>query len=400
MIICADKVITGDGKTVIEQGGVRIDKKVIQDVGSALQLRKAYPEDTVVEYKGCTLMPGLIDMHVHIGYYYDDENAAEYEKNLILRAFYMKKCMEDTLRAGVTTIRDLSSADNEAITIRRAVEMGMIHAPRIFTSLKGLCMTGGHGVGMTGAVMEVDGEQEVKKAVRTNIRDGADWIKLLTSEGYRGEEFSQEEINAIVGEAHRLGRKVSAHAGYGASIPMCIDAGCDTIEHGTHLTVPQAEKMRANNQTWVPTIYAFNYVNELMGAGSCDNETLQENQAYIQGAVDAYSKHFKELYGTGVRVTTGTDTDCLQHPEASPVARECECMVRYGLTPVEAIGCATGNAGEALGEEMRIGRLSEGYLADLLVVSGDAAADISALLSPRAVYQEGTEYEFKSSALR
>lgn len=399
MIICADKIIIGDKKTVIEQGGIRVEGKTICAVDTAKRLKAEFPKDAVKEYQGCTLLPGLIDMHVHLGYYYEEENAAEYEKNLMLRAYYIQKRMEDTLRAGVTTIRDLSSADQAALTVKRAVELGMIRAPRIFTSLKGLCMTGGHGVGMTGAIMEVDGTQEVTKAVRTNVRDGADWIKLLTSEGYRGEEFSQEELNAIVSESHRLGRKVSAHAGYGTSIPMCIAAGCDTIEHGTHLTISQAEQMRTNNQTWVPTMYVFHYVNGLVGEGTCENEMIQENQSYIQGAVKAYQDHFKRLYDTGVRVVAGTDTDALGHPEASPVARECEYMVRYGLTPVEAIGCATGNAGEVLGEDKRIGKLCEGYLADLLVVSGDAAKDISALLSPRVVYQEGTKYEFESSAL-
>lgn len=389
MIICADKVITGDGKTIIDKGGIRIEGKTIQEVSSAKELIGKYPKDNITEYKGCTLMPGLIDMHVHIGYYYGEENASEYKENLMLRAYYIKKRMEDTLCAGVTTIRDLSSADNAAATVKRAAELGLMNAPRIVTSLKGLCITGGHGTAMTGAVLEVDGVLEARKAVRANIKNGADWIKLLTSEGYRGEEFSQEELDAIVAEAHRLGKKVSAHAGYGASIPMCIKAGCDTIEHGTHLTVEQAEKMKANNQTWIPTMYAFDYVNSLMGTNNCENELMQKNQKYIRNAVEAYEKHFKRLYDTGVRIAAGTDTDALNHPEASPVARECECMVRYGLEPVQAIGCATGNAAQALGQDMMIGRLQEGYLADLLVVSKDASRDILALLSPVAVYQEG-----------
>lgn len=391
MIICADKVITGDGKTIIEQGAIRVEGKQIQAAGGKEQLIREYPEDAVTEYRGCTLMPGLIDMHVHIGYYYGEENAAEYEENHMLRAYYIKKRMEDTLRAGVTTIRDLSSADNAAVTVRRACELGLMKAPRILTSLRGLCITGGHGVDMTGAVVEADGCQEVKHAVRTNIKHGADWIKLLTSEGYRGEEFSQEELDTIVTESHRFGRKVSAHAGYGASIPMCIEAGCDTIEHGTHLTIEQARKMKNNQQAWIPTMYVFHYVNDQIGAGVCEDELMQKNQQYIREAVRAYKEHFKELYDTGVCVAAGTDTDALNHKEASPVARECEYMVRYGLAPVEAIGCATGNAGSILGEDMRIGRLAQGYLADLLVVSGDASHDISALLSPAAVYQEGNQ---------
>lgn len=388
MILCADKVITGDGKTVIDRGGVLVRGKKIEVVKEADSLKQEYPGEEVKVYDGCTLLPGLIDLHVHIGYYYGEEASGEYEKNLMLRAYYAGKRMEDTLRSGVTTVRDLSSADGIANTLKRAAQMGLVRSPRIFTSLKGLCMTGGHGAEMTGAVIEVDGTLEAKKAVRENLKNGADCLKLLTSEGYRGEEFSQEELDAIVTEAHRFGKTVAAHAGYGRSIPMCIKAGCDTIEHGTHLTVPQAEEMKKNHQTWVPTMYAFHYVNDLIGEGLCGDELFQENQEYIRNAVDAYKKHFKELYDTGVRVAAGTDTDALNHPEASPVARECEYMVRYGLSPVQAVGCATGNAGEVLSAE--IGRLKEGYMADLLVVKGDVSKDISALLSPQAVYQEGT----------
>lgn len=387
MIICADNVITGDSKTVIRYGGILVKEKKVLAVGKAEHLRQKYPEETVSEYSGCTLMPGLIDMHVHIGYYYGDPNAKEYGENLMLRAYYVGQRMEDTLRTGVTTVRDLSSADHIATTLKKAAKMGLIRAPRILTSLKGLCMTGGHGADMTGAVTEVDGTLEVRKAVRENLKNGADCIKVLTSEGYRGEEFSQEELDAAVSEAHRFGKMVSAHAGYGNSIPMCIDAGCDTIEHGTHLTAGQAEKMKENHQTWIPTMYVFHYVNGLLGEGSCEDELMQQNREYIRDAVEAYQAHFKELYDTGVLVAAGTDTDALNHPEASPVARECELMVRYGLTPVEAAGCATGNAGDALG--MNIGRLKEGYLADLLVVEGDVSEDITALRSPCAVYQEG-----------
>lgn len=394
----ADRVITGDGKTVIEQGAVVLDGKRILAVGRADELRQQYHEKEI-HLPGCTLLPGLIDMHTHIGYYYGEKNADRLAQDRMLRAYYIGKRMEDTLRAGVTTIRDMSSADNIGTVLKEAALEGYIKAPRILTSLRGLCITGGHGYGMTGAVEEVDGEEEIRKAVRRNIRDGADCIKLLDSEAYRGEEFSQEELDAAVEEAHRFGRKVAAHAGYGPSMEMCIQAGCDSIEHGTHLSVEQCERMWLNGQVWVPTIYVFHYAYDLVKNNLADGD-LSGNAAYLKDTVETYRDRFKKLYDTGVLVATGTDTDACSHPQASPVARECGYMVQYGISPMEAIACATSNGAKALGMEDSLGLLCGGYLADMIAVKGNPGEDIRALEEVQAVWQEGTcVYESESAHL-
>ena len=394
----ADRVITGDGKTVIEQGAVVMEGQRIKAVGRAEELRRIYREEEI-RLPGCTLLPGLIDMHTHIGYFYGEKNADRLAQDRMLRAYFVGKRMEDTLKAGVTTIRDMSSADGIGITLKDAASAGYIKAPRIFTSLKGLCITGGHGYSMTGAVEEVDGVDEVRRAVRKNIRDGADCIKVLDSEAYRGEEFSQEELDAIVKEAHRFGIKVAAHAGYGSSMEMCIQAGCDSIEHGTHLTVEQAERMRDNGQVWVPTIYVFHYAWELVKNQQAD-ESLGSNAAYLKDTVDTYREQFKKLYDSGVLVATGTDTDACSHPKASPVARECGFMVQYGISPIEAVACATHNGAKALGLGSSLGLLAEGYLADILAVRGNPAGNIRALEDVAAVWQEGMcVYESQSAHL-
>ena len=397
-MLVADRVIVGDGKRVIEQGAVVLDGKRIRAVGTADELRRRFPEKEI-RLEGCTLMPGMIDMHTHIGYYYGEKNADRLAEDRMLRAYFIGKRMEDTLKAGVTTIRDMSSADGVGRALKEAAEAGYIMAPRIFTSLKGLCMTGGHGDGMTGAVEEVDGVEEIRKAVRRNIRDGADCIKLLDSEAYRGEEFNQEELDAAVEEAHRFGCRVAAHAGYGPSMDMCIQAGCDSIEHGTHLSVEQAERMRDNGQTWVPTIYVFHYAYELVQKAMTD-ESLSSNRDYLKDTVETYRNQFKKLYDTGILVATGTDTDACSHPKASPVARECAYMVQYGISPVEAIACATGNGAEALGLSDSLGLLREGLLADIIAVKGNPGEDIRALEDVQAVWQEGTcVYESESTHL-
>ena len=229
----------------------------------------------------------------------------------------------------------------------------------------------------------------MRRAVRRNLKEGADCIKLLTSEGYCGEEMNQEEISAAVEEAHRFGARVAAHAGYGPSIQMCIDAGCDTIEHGTHLTREQCLQMKANGQTWVPTIYVFAYSREQLNGGGYVDDAVRGNIEYLRQACACYEKNFKALYDTGVRVACGTDTDCCDHPQAAPVAAECAWMVRLGLTPLQAIQCATQNGAEALGLGGRLGLLQEGYVADIIAVPGRPFQDISALEHVEAVYQSG-----------
>lgn len=395
MIVTADRVITGDGVTVIENGSVVLEGQKILAVGPTAQLKERYPGEEETVYEGCTLMPGMIDLHTHIGYYYGRPQEREFEENPMLHAYFVQKRMEETLKAGVTTIRDVSSANGIGVTLKKAASYGYIKAPRILTSLQGICMTGGHGYNMKGAVIEADGVEEVRKAVRRDIRDGADCIKILTSEAYRGEEFSKEEIQAAVKEAHRFGKRIAAHAGYGTSIGDCIDAGCDTIEHGTHLTVMQAEQMKAADQTWVPTIYVFNAAYNAVCQAGCEDELLNDNRAYLKDTVDTYRENFETLYRTGVRVATGTDTDCLNVDEASPVAGECAFFVEYGMPPVRAIECATANGAYALGLGDTLGQLKENYTADMIAVKGNPAEDITALCHVEAVYQAGRQTGFR-----
>ena len=398
MIIAADRVITGDGSTVLENAAVAVEGKKILALGTAEELTERFPGQELVTLDGCTLLPGMVDMHTHIAYG-GGESPDGTDENKLIKTLFAGRRMENTLKAGVTTIRDVASPDGIVPALKKAAAAGYIRSPRILTSLRGLCITGGHGWNMTASVYEVDGVEEVRRAVRLNIRNGADCIKLLDSEGYRGEEFNQEELNAAVAEAHRFGVRVAAHAGYDPSMEMCINAGCDSIEHGTHLTVEQALRMKENDQTWVPTIYVFNYVYDQVKAKQ--GGSMEAHADYLEDSVSAYRDNFKKLYDTGVRVATGTDTDCCDHPQASPVALECRYMVDCGITPLQAIGAATWNGALALGLGDKLGLLKEGYLADLVAVRGDAAQDIDSLTRVVSVWQEGTcVYESESAHLR
>jgi imidazolonepropionase-like amidohydrolase len=348
IIICADLLLTGDKHIVYKNGAVCVQNGLIQSVGKKETVVGDYPDEEIMCYEGASLIPGMIDLHTHIGMTGNPVYMNEYN-GIALQALYAANRMADTLKAGVTTIRDCCSAYGIATALKTAREDGLLSAPRIFACLKGLCMTGGHGSGGD-AITEVDGALDIIKAIRLNKKRGADCIKVLTSEGYRGEEMNDEELETAVREAHRLGMKIAAHAGYGNSINQCIAAGFDSIEHGTHLTIPQAVTMREHNQTWVPTIFIFNhaYQSVCKESGSM-GPVLQRNKDYLADSVSAYENNFRALYDTGVRIATGTDTDCVDYKGASPVWAECDAMVKCGLTPLEAIECATKNGAEALG---------------------------------------------------
>ncbi len=373
-MLVADRVIVGDGKRVIEQGAVVLDGKRIRAVGTADELRRRFPEKEI-RLEGCTLMPGMIDMHTHIGYYYGEKNADRLAEDRMLRAYFIGKRMEDTLKAGVTTIRDMSSADGVGRALKEAAAAGYIRAPRIFTSLKGLCMTGGHGYGMTGAVEEVDGVEEIRKAVRRNIRDGADCIKLLDSEALSGRRIQSGGALMRLWKKHTGSRMQGGACRIRAIRRTCAFRRAVTALNTAPISVcvDQAERMRDNRQTWVPTIYVFHYAYELVQKAMTD-ESLSSNRDYLKDTVETYRDQFKKLYDTGVLVATGTDTDACSHPKASPVARECAYMVQYGISPVEAIA-PPATVLKRLGFRS-LGLLREGLLADIIAVKGNPGEDI------------------------
>ena len=395
MILTAKKVFGGAKDALIENGAVCIEGDKVVMAGAKEDVLKMYPDQEVVDFGDATILPGMIDLHNHVGDVEIPKYGRDYQEGFnsaALRTLFAANRMKETLEAGVTTIRDVCGPDGIALALRRAAEDKLLKAPRILTCNMGICMTGGHGAdALCGGVIEADGVEEVRKAIRLNFKQGADWIKILTSECYRGEELSFEELKAAADEVHRMGKRISAHAGFGASIENCIKAGYDSIEHGTHLTKEQAEYMRDHDQTLVPTVLVFNYVNEHMSKmdmSMLDPYSLVKVR-YLKDCVESYKQNLRMWYDTGVRMATGTDTDCTDYLGAAPVAVECVYMVECGLTPAEAMECATKNGAECLGFGDWLGQLKEGYAADIIVVKGDAAEDISCLKDVVAVYQAG-----------
>ena len=255
-------------------------------------------------------------------------------------------------------------------------------------------MTGGHGY--DDGSEQVDGEWEIRKEIRKQLRDGADWVKILTSGRVSFPEFTQEELNAAVDESHRVGVKCAVHAGLQPALQMAIDAGFDTIEHGTFLTYEQVQQMAANGQAWVPTMTAYTvlyeFCKEKLEAGYNKSDRIaakaMKDMAFFEPAYTAYKANFKKFYDTGVTVCTGSDMVLYDAPPL-PINREMELMVEYGITPIQAIETATSNPAKVLGLADTIGQLKAGLLADMIVVKGNVAEDITAVNDLVDVYMSG-----------
>lgn len=393
MILTARTIITGDGKSVLRDGAVLIRDGIIRAVGLPEEIRASNPAESVKDFGDRTILPGLIDMHQHLCYWYSKPDAYLYDS--VLGAFHAQYAALQSLFHGVTTIR--SAADGKGIVqkLKLAKEKGLIRAPRLFACDEALIATGGHGWVLPEGTIEVDGADNIRAAVRKLIRDGADWIKAMDSDRSDVSEYTQEELNAITDECHRHRKKCFVHAGTQPAIEMCIKAGFDTIEHGTWLTEEQALEMKAKSLSWTPTIIAYTYIYDRLtaegnaaGNGSIVDEASARDFEYYRDAARTYRENFKKLYDTGVNVLAGTDM-VLDGAPFGPVARELQYMVDYGITPVEAIATATGNAAAALDMKGKIGILGEGAFADLLIVEGDASKDIKALTKIVDVYQDG-----------
>ena len=394
MIICAKYLMTGDGKTVLTDKAVLIgaDGK-IQKIASKEELVKEFPQEEVKDYGDATILPGLFDMHVHLAYWYSQPDSFNYNDQMI--TLYALQHAQAAFERGITSVRDLSSYHGVCKSLKLAAEKGFITVPKITHTDTGMCMTGGHACD---EVPEVDGPWEVRKEIRKQVRDGAEWVKILTTHRSHIPEFTQEELDVAVDECHRRGIKCAVHAGTNPGIQMCIDAGFDTIEHATFMTVDHAKQMAEKGIAWTPTIMAYTLLYEICKdkmenhAGMPVNDPVMQKEIndyqYFEPAYKAYRDNFKAFYDTGVTVIAGTDMVMYQSP-LLPLPRELQYMVEYGITPVQAIQTATSNPAKVLGVENERGLIKEGLDADILVVGGDLSKDIKCLNDVKLVTMDG-----------
>lgn len=391
MILTADTMITGDGKTVLKGQALRIQDGRIAALGPLSQIRQG--DEPVRQYGEATILPGLIDMHLHLAAWWGERDKAVYDD--YLRGYFALDRAQRALASGVTTVRDMNGPAGLCRQLARAAAKGWVTAPRIIFCNQAITVTGGHTYYAHGGTVERDGPEEMRREVRRQIREGAAWIKLMASHEDGLQEFSQEELNAAVTAAHALGRKVAVHVAAQPALQMCIDAGVDSIEHGNFLTREQALVMAEKGISWAPTIYvykfALNWWERIAASQDPDADT-----AFARHQVGRYQRFlsfyedFLELADTGVTILAGTDMVYeTAKVEAAPVAKELGCMVDLGFDPVRAIATATSNGAAVLGLASEIGALEAGLTADLLVVRGDASREISRLEQVLDVYQAG-----------
>ena len=337
----------------------------------------------VVDASGMYVLPGLIDCHVHLASSGAPQALTESMREPPhLRALRAAVHARKTLEAGFTTVRDLGAPEHLNVHLAKAIEEGVAEGPRIVAAGMGVTMTGGHGHGFI--AREADGPDEVRKAVREQLRAGATAIKLFASGGVmtpgvdpRSPSFTEEELRAGVEEAHKAFRVVGAHAQATEGIMNAVRAGVDSIEHGVWLDEEILELMAAQGTYLVPTLTApYHIAHGGLDAG-IPKYMVDKAWQVLDAHIESYGKALK----AGVKVAMGTDQGTpLSYPGDN--AQEVLRMAEYGLSNGDAIMAATGWAADLLRLDAECGRIREGLRADLLLVRRDPLKDVGALASP------------------
>ncbi len=397
--IVGGTVVDLDGKSPIQDAVILVEGDKITAIGKAGDVN--IPADAErIDASGSWLIPGLMNMHVHLGLILPGkmkaELANESEAALALR---MADGARGVLQAGVTTIRLPGDTAHADIALDRAIKKGQAIGPRIYSAGEAVTITGGHGSKKDGKA-NFDGPYELVKEARRQIMAGAKWVKILISGGIATDGgglaaalMTPEEINAVVDAAHRFGAKVTAHSGSSVATSIAVDAGIDSIEHGYFLDEKTLRKMKKHGTYLVPTIVVSQPATEpfFKKIGSPDWYLKRRNEAG-----KAHFQALKTAIKVGVNIALGTDQ--LPHEPndgTTATAREAQYYVEAGMTPLQALRSATIETAKLLGAEDQIGSLEVGKFADIVAVDKDPAEDIKALRNIQLVMKGGAVYRNK-----
>jgi imidazolonepropionase-like amidohydrolase len=385
LVLTGASLIDGTGAEPVRGRAVVVEgDRITQVVDDARA-----PRGRRIDLSGSTLLPGLINCHVHLCFGAEaDPVRALKDEPPALTALKALRRAEETVEAGVTTVRDLGGRDYVELAVRRAIAEGLFPGPRILGAGRPVCMTGGHGnfVGR-----EADGPDDVRKAVREQLKAGADVIKLIATGGVMtpgvepgSPQLTLEEMRAAVEEATKAGRRTAAHAQGSTGIADAIEAGITTIEHGIFLTDEIIAAMKRRGVFLVPTLAAPAAISGGGLAAGIPDYIVRKSDAVVA----AHVASFRRAHEAGARIAAGADSGTPLNVHGS-LLPELELMVKYGMTPLEAIRSATSVAADALGLAGETGRLAAGSAADLLAVAGDPAERIGALADVRLVLARG-----------
>nr|WP_106779332.1 amidohydrolase family protein [Lysinibacillus timonensis] len=379
------RIITCNNDEVIENGEVLLNEGKIIEVGPSVQTQSI---DTVeIDGTGMTVLPGLMDSHVHLGMDCSPDPFAKMKEDSAADiAFLAVQQGYDFLKAGVTSVRNLGTRYNVDITYRDAVKSGIIKGPRVFAAGRPIVMTGGHGHVMA---IEADGCDEVRKAARDQIKKGADLLKVMATGGVLTEgndpgavQLSEEEIRCVCQEAEHASKTTAAHTIGREGIKNAIRAGVTTIEHAYLLDEEAVELMLKHGTYLVPTLMAPRLI--LDKTGVVPDYMIED----IKKIIEEHKQSFQMAHQAGVPIATGTDSGT---PYNYPglIVGELELMVAYGMSQLEAIQSSTIVAAKAVRSDHLIGSIEPGKAADLIVVEGNPLNDISTLRNVNYVFADG-----------
>jgi imidazolonepropionase-like amidohydrolase len=392
----AGRLFDGKSDRLLEDQVIVIRGDRISEVGPVARI-SIPPGAEVIDLRRATVLPGLIDAHTHL--FLTGESGGRYDEQLLKESWQYRTIeavvnARKDLEAGFTTMRDLETegAMYSDVDVRNAINRGLIPGPRLQVVTRAISTTGGYAlegyspeVTVPSGVQIVDSPEEARKAVREQIKYGADLIKIYSTHRFH---FTPEgklvsiptltlgEIRAIVDEAHREEVKVACHAYGGEGLHNCIEAGVDSIEHGLDLDDASIEQMIEKGIYYVPTLYAYEYEPE---------EDLRATGGKTSRA-RIHEQSFRRALARGIKIAFGTDVGPFPH---GTQAKEFEYMVRFGMTPAQALHAATEVAAELMNWQDRIGSVEKGKFADLIAVSGDPLADITELERVKFVMKGG-----------
>ena len=401
-VIKAGRFIDVVSGKVLTNQIILIEGDTIVNIGSSLAIPAGAE---IIDLSNATVLPGLVDCHTHLtGEPSDDYYGDIFRKtpidNAIIAAVYAKR----TLEAGFTTCRDVGAPAFVDVALRNAINRKEVEGPRMQAATLFIGSTGSHGdingfspyldwkmpEHMSGVA---DGVEGVREQVRYNVKYGADVIKFGASAGVLSEEesvgapqYTQEEMNAIVDEAKRWGRKTCAHAHGTEAIKMAVKAGVASVEHGSIMDAEALQLMKDKGTYYIPTLYVGQFVIEEFAKKGYPEKILNKARMIMPLTAGSFSNAVK----AGVKIAYGTDAGVFPH---GLNARQFSFMVKYGLTPMQAIQTATINAADLLGWNRKIGSLEKGKFADIIAVETNPVDNISALEHVGFVMKGGVVYK-------
>jgi imidazolonepropionase-like amidohydrolase len=403
IILHCGKLIDVNNLTVLKEMSIIIEGNKILDIVKGYSIATA--DVTVIDLKNKTVMPGLMDCHVHLE---DEISAKDFEKQFKLNpadhAFLSIGYAEKTLMAGFTTVRDLGGSGVN-IALRNAINKGLVKGPRIFTAGKALSSTGGHGDPTNGLRDDlmgdpgpkegvVNGPEDCRRAVRMRYKEGSDLIKILATGGVlslekdgAGAQLTEEEIKVIVETAKDYGLRVAAHAHGAEGIKRAIRGGVNSIEHGTYMDDEAIDLFKKYGVWYVPTIIAGKSVADSAKMKGYFPDIIAGKAIAVGPRIQST---FAKAYKSGVKIAFGTDAGVYAHGKNW---MEFVYMTEAGMPVLEAIQSATIHAATLIGIEDKTGSLDKGKLADIVAISGDPVQDIQAMGRVKFVMKEGIIYK-------